>query len=409
MITFQVPNGNHLHNGDSSSSPQSFNRQIRERSTDSDQVNDLIRNLQFDLQTSTTSSPYTHNKSSMNGSMMSSSFQDTSRNATQSPSRIEPISEYNRQLVNIQPQKAQMLENPVIQIPLPSGHGPASHATRELDDLMASLSDFKANQATRTPASKSNLISLGKIQVPTQKYAPILNSDLDSMIGNLEIDLNRQGINTIPKGDCQACGRSIVGQVVTALGTTWHPEHFTCAKCSQKLGDSTFFERDGVAYCEQDYHRLFSPKCNHCNQPIYDRCITALDKTWHPEHFFCAHCGKNFGDEGYHEKAGNAYCRQDFFKLFAPKCSGCTKPIEDNYVNALGGQWHQECFVCKDCNLPFTDGKNYYDFEGRPYCEGHYHDKRNNLCASCRQPINGRCITAMFQNIIQNILFALSV
>ncbi|KPM09062.1 Paxillin-like LIM domain containing protein [Sarcoptes scabiei] len=201
---------------------------------------------------------------------MSSSFQDTSRNATQSPSRIEPISEYNRQLVNIQPQKAQMLENPVIQIPLPSGHGPASHATRELDDLMASLSDFKANQATRTPASKSNLISLGKIQVPTQKYAPILNSDLDSMIGNLEIDLNRQGINTIPKGDCQACGRSIVGQVVTALGTTWHPEHFTCAKCSQKLGDSTFFERDGVAYCEQDYHRLFSPKCNHCNQPIYD-------------------------------------------------------------------------------------------------------------------------------------------
>ncbi|KPM03874.1 paxillin-like protein, partial [Sarcoptes scabiei] len=127
------------------------------------------------------------------------------------------------------------------------------------------------------------------------------------------------------------------------------------------------------------------------------RCITALDKTWHPEHFFCAHCGKNFGDEGYHEKAGNAYCRQDFFKLFAPKCSGCTKPIEDNYVNALGGQWHQECFVCKDCNLPFTDGKNYYDFEGRPYCEGHYHDKRNNLCASCRQPINGRCITAMFQ------------
>lgn len=77
--------------------------------------------------------------------MMSSSFQDTSRNATQSPSRIEPISEYNRQLVNIQPQKAQMLENPVIQIPLPSGHGPASHATRELDDLMASLSDFKVN------------------------------------------------------------------------------------------------------------------------------------------------------------------------------------------------------------------------------------------------------------------------
>ncbi|OTF77014.1 paxillin-like protein [Euroglyphus maynei] len=313
--------------------------------------------------------------------------------ANRHQARIEPVSEYNRQLVNITPQKAQMNENPVIQIPLPSGgHGPVSHATRELDDLMASLSDFKLNQIKEK--ANNNYMALGKIQVPTNKgYAPILVADLDSMIGNLEIDLNKQGVSTATKGDCQACGRPIIGQVVTALGTTWHPEHFVCVKCQQQLGDGTFFERDGVAYCEQDYHRLFSPKCHDCNKPIYDRCITALDKTWHPEHFCCAHCGKNFGDEGYHEKAGNAYCREDFFKLFAPKCSGCANPIEDNYVTALGGQWHQDCFVCRVS----VEGKSYFDFEGRPYCEPHYHDKRGNLCASCRQPITGRCITAMFQ------------
>jgi len=23
-----------------------------------------------------------------------------------------------------------------------------------------------------------------------------------------------------------------------------------------------------------------------------------MDQTWHPEHFFCAHCGKVFGDDG---------------------------------------------------------------------------------------------------------------
>lgn len=122
----------------------------------------------------------------------------------------------------------------------------------------------------KTP-SKSNYVSLGKIQVPHKgTYAPILNSDLDSMIGNLEVDLNRQGINTTTKGTCGACGKIIIGQVVTALGTTWHPEHFTCAKCQRELGDMTFFERDGLAYCEQDYHRLYSPKCNYCNKPIYD-------------------------------------------------------------------------------------------------------------------------------------------
>lgn len=66
----------------------------------------------------------------------------SSQSPTQSP-RIQQVSEYNRQLVNITPQKAQMNNNPVIEVPLPAGHGPTSNATRELDDLMASLTDFK--------------------------------------------------------------------------------------------------------------------------------------------------------------------------------------------------------------------------------------------------------------------------
>lgn len=96
-------------------------------------------------------------------------------------------------------------------------------------------------------------------------------NELDSMIGNLEVDFNKHGVN-ITKGNCEACGRAIVGQVVAALGKTWHPEHFTCVQCQQELGDKNFFEREGLAYCEEDYHKLFSPKCNYCNKPIYDVC-----------------------------------------------------------------------------------------------------------------------------------------
>lgn len=39
------------------------------------------------------------------------------------------------------------------------------------------------------------------------------------------------------------------------------------------------------------------------------KCVTALDLTWHPDHFFCAQCGRPFGDDGFHEKNGKAYCR----------------------------------------------------------------------------------------------------
>lgn len=31
---------------------------------------------------------------------------------------------------------------------------------------------------------------------------------------------------------------------------------------------------------------------------LFQRVLTAMDQTWHPEHFFCSHCGEVFGAEG---------------------------------------------------------------------------------------------------------------
>lgn len=59
-------------------------------------------------------------------------------------------------------------------------------------------------------------------------------------------------------------------QVITALGKVWHIEHFTCANCNLPLGTKNFYERDGEAYCEEDYHKIFAPKCAYCNGPIVD-------------------------------------------------------------------------------------------------------------------------------------------
>lgn len=59
-------------------------------------------------------------------------------------------------------------------------------------------------------------------------------------------------------------------QVVTAMGRTWHPEHFVCTHCQEEIGSRNFFEREGQPYCETDYHNLFSPRCYYCNGPILD-------------------------------------------------------------------------------------------------------------------------------------------
>ncbi|XP_041638713.1 flocculation protein FLO11-like isoform X2 [Cheilinus undulatus] len=217
---------------------------------------------------------------------------------------------------------------------------------------------------------------------------------LDNMLGSLQSDLNRLGVQTVAKGVCGACKKPIVGQVVTAMGRTWHPEHFVCTHCQEEIGSRNFFEREGQPYCEKDYHSLFSPRCHYCNGPILDKVVTALDKTWHPEHFFCAQCGAFFGPEGFHEKDGKAFCRKDYFDMFAPKCGGCARAILENYISALNSLWHPECFVCRECFTPFING-SFFDHEGQPYCEAHYHERRGSLCSGCQKPITGRCITAM--------------
>jgi len=252
----------------------------------------------------------------------------------------------------------------------------ASTATQELDELMTSLNDFK--------------------MADRQVDEPVIPPNLDTMLGNLQEDMDKQGVKTTQKGICGACKKPIVGQVITALGYTWHPEHFTCGNCNQELGTSNFFERDGKPFCEQCYHQMFAPRCAYCQGPILDKCISALDNTWHPECFLCAGCGSQLGEEGFHERGDSAYCKSCYFNQFAPKCGGCNTPITENYISSLNQQWHPNCFVCKECNTPFHDGA-FFEHEGHPYCETHYHALRGSLCAGCHKPISGRCITAMFR------------
>ncbi|XP_063081831.1 paxillin isoform X5 [Cavia porcellus] len=292
----------------------------------------------------------------------------------------------------------------------------ASSATRELDELMASLSDFKMHgleqradgewqwAAGWSPSSRQSspegqdeggFMAQGKARSSSPPGGPPKpGSQLDSMLGSLQSDLNKLGVATVAKGVCGACKKPIAGQVVTAMGKTWHPEHFVCTHCQEEIGSRNFFERDGQPYCEKDYHNLFSPRCYYCNGPILDKVVTALDRTWHPEHFFCAQCGAFFGPEGFHEKDGKAYCRKDYFDMFAPKCGGCARAILENYISALNTLWHPECFVCRECFTPFVNG-SFFEHDGQPYCEVHYHERRGSLCSGCQKPITGRCITAM--------------
>ncbi|XP_077129684.1 transforming growth factor beta-1-induced transcript 1 protein isoform X1 [Ranitomeya variabilis] len=322
----------------------------------------------------------------------------------------------------------------------------ASSATLELDRLMASLSDFhkqntmslaqqqpensilgssnvgseaeealdsapRSNEAsinTGAPDDGSSVLpSVGVMQegsaaqdrrpeeTSPSKYAePDGKRDLDSMLVKFQFGLKQQGIETQPKGLCESCQRPIAGQVVTALGHKWHPEHFVCAHCKSLIGTTNFFEKEGRPYCERDYFSLYAPRCALCDLPILQNLVTALGQTWHPEHFCCKICKKTIGEEGFHEKDNVPYCSYDYYHLFGTVCVGCSEPVKESYISALNGLWHPQCFVCHVCHSPFVNG-SFFENDGLPLCETHYHSCRGSLCAGCDQPITGRCVTAM--------------
>ena len=79
----------------------------------------------------------------------------------------------------------------------------ASSATQELDQLMNSLNSFQNSSVKKVESEETTL---------------------DDMLGDLREDMSKQGVKTTQKGVCAACEKPIVGQVITALGRTWHPE-----------------------------------------------------------------------------------------------------------------------------------------------------------------------------------------
>lgn len=51
-------------------------------------------------------------------------------------------------------------------------------------------------------------------------------------------------------------------------------------------------------------------------------------------------------------------------------------------------------FSSQECFSPFVNG-SFFEHEGQPLCEVHYHQSRGSVCQACQQPIVGRCVTAM--------------
>lgn len=183
----------------------------------------------------------------------------------------------------------------------------------------------------------------------------------------------------------------MTGQYITALDRSWHVDCFRCAGCGRVIKESTFQSKDNQPYHESCYHERFSPCCAGCGKPITGMSTQALGKTWHPEHFVCARCGKPFGGKGFYEREGKAYCEHDFNELFGMRCASGGELIgRRKYFEKDGKTYCEEHYwqrFGKRCAIggEILKGEYLINGWGDTYC--HAHARGLPECYSCHRLI----------------------
>ncbi|XP_031424579.1 actin-binding LIM protein 3 isoform X3 [Clupea harengus] len=188
---------------------------------------------------------------------------------------------------------------------------------------------------------------------------------------------------------CERCGEVCRGEVVRVQSSHFHLSCFTCYVCSCDLSGSGFFRKRGAYLCAADYQRLHGTRCGRCGHYILGDVVSAIGRSYHPTCFSCTRCSKPFPVGGCVTFVGQESVCQDCICSHCHSiCAGCGEQIGAGQSQlALEHQWHVRCFCCQICRQPITH--EYFSRDGLPYCEVDYHTQFGIRCDICTRFITG--------------------
>uniref|UniRef100_A0A670HUX0 Actin binding LIM protein 1 n=1 Tax=Podarcis muralis TaxID=64176 RepID=A0A670HUX0_PODMU len=201
---------------------------------------------------------------------------------------------------------------------------------------------------------------------------------------------------------CHKCGEPCKGEVLRVQARHFHIKCFTCKVCGCDLAQGGFFIKNGDYLCTVDYQRMYGTRCNGCGEFVEGEVVTALGKTYHPNCFACTVCKRPFppGDRVTFN-GRDCLCQMCAQPMSSsPKelssssnCAGCGRDIKNGQaLLALDKQWHLGCFKCKACAKVLTG--EYISKDGAPYCEKDYQVLFGVKCEACHQFITGKVLEA---------------
>ncbi|XP_065770523.1 actin-binding LIM protein 2 isoform X3 [Muntiacus reevesi] len=203
---------------------------------------------------------------------------------------------------------------------------------------------------------------------------------------------------------CNTCGNVCRGEVLRVQNKYFHIQCFICKACGCDLAEGGFFVRQGEYICTQDYQRLYGTRCFSCDRFIEGEVVSALGKTYHPDCFVCAVCRSPFppgdrvtfnGKECVCQKCSLPKSAGSSVPLCQGlwSCGGCGVEIKNGQsLVALDKHWHLGCFKCKTCGKQLN--AEYISKDGLPYCEADYHTKFGIRCDGCEKYITGHVLEA---------------
>uniref|UniRef100_A0A8C9NRS2 Actin binding LIM protein 1 n=1 Tax=Serinus canaria TaxID=9135 RepID=A0A8C9NRS2_SERCA len=201
---------------------------------------------------------------------------------------------------------------------------------------------------------------------------------------------------------CHKCGEPCKGEVLRVQARHFHIKCFTCKVCGCDLAQGGFFIKNGEYLCTLDYQRVYGTRCNGCGEFVEGEVVTALGKTYHPSCFACTVCKRPFppgdrvtfnGRDCLCQMCAQPMSSSPRELSASSNCAGCGRDIKNGQaLLALDKQWHLGCFKCKACGKVLTG--EYISKDGAPYCEKDYQVLFGVKCEACHQFITGKVLEA---------------
>ncbi|KAK8082960.1 Rho-type GTPase-activating protein 1 [Apiospora saccharicola] len=132
--------------------------------------------------------------------------------------------------------------------------------------------------------------------------------------------------------------------------------------------------------------------CHKCGEPLTGQFVRALDGTFHLDCFKCRDCGQIVASKFFpaeDEEGGGQYplCETDYFRRLGLLCHQCGGALRGSYITALDRKYHVEHFTCSLCSTVFGAQDSYYEHDGNVYCHYHYSTQFAQRCNGCHTAI----------------------